>query len=224
MENTLYQHRYRIPSARAAWHNYDGGVFFVTICTKNKTHYFGTIVDACRDDVHIVSTYGCGARHVSTREDIGFDAQMQLSPLGKYVAENLQDVTEHYPYACIPLFVVMPNHIHAVVVIDGENTPHYRDVVETMCTSSLQVCTQRWKKDIVNDKMQTISHKRGALSVVIGGLKRAVTHFAHENGFDFAWQARFHDRIVRNQDELNRIAKYIENNVTNWQFDELYTH
>ena len=211
MENTLYRHRYRIPSARAAWHNYDGGIFFVTICTKNKTHYFGTIVNGCRDDVYIVST----------GMDIGGEAQMQLSPLGNCVVENLQNVTEHYPYASIPLFVVMPNHVHAIVVIDGEKIPYNRDV-ETMCTSSLSVRTQHWKTDVVNDKMQIISHERGALSVVIGGLKRAVTHFARENGFDFAWQTRFHDRIVRNQDELNRIMQYIENNVANWQNDALY--
>jgi hypothetical protein len=38
---------------------------------------------------------------------------------------------------------------------------------------------------------------------------------------NFAWQTRFNDRIIRNQDEMNRIAKYIENNVANWETDEL---
>ena len=39
-----YQNKYRIPSARANWHDYNGGVYFVTICTKNRKHYFGEIV------------------------------------------------------------------------------------------------------------------------------------------------------------------------------------
>ena len=57
---------------------------------------------------------------------------------------------------------------------------------------------------------------QGWLSVTVGGLKRAITHFAKQNHIPFAWQTRFYDRIIRNTDELNRIAQYIENNVENW--------
>ena len=38
-----FQNRFRIPSARANWHDYNGGIYFVTICTKNREHYFGEI-------------------------------------------------------------------------------------------------------------------------------------------------------------------------------------
>ena len=131
-----YQNQYRIPSARAPWHGYDGCVYFVTICTKNREHYFGEITTDCRDGVHTVST--------------------------------------------------------------GE----------------------RWKSDIVNVQMQIISKCKGRLSVVVGGLKRSITHYANTNNIPFAWQSRFHDRIVRDQDELNRIATYIENNVAQWHLDE----
>lgn len=58
------------------------------------------------------------------------------------------------------------------------------------------------------------------LGTVIRGLKARVTRFANTNNIPFAWQTRFHDRIVRDQDELNRIAKYIENNVVQWHLDE----
>jgi REP element-mobilizing transposase RayT len=71
--------------------------------------------------------------------------------------------------------------------------------------------------------MQEISHRKGPLSVVIGGLKRAVTHYANKNTLDFAWQPRFHDHIIRDNSEMNRIADYIENNVANWVDDEFYT-
>ncbi len=39
-----FRGKYRIPSARAPWHNYNEGVFFVTICTRNMDCYFGEIV------------------------------------------------------------------------------------------------------------------------------------------------------------------------------------
>lgn len=61
---------------------------------------------------------------------------------------------------------------------------------------------------------------QGWLSVVIGGLKSAVTRYARANNISFAWQTRFHDRIVRDQYELNRIAEYIENNIARWAFDK----
>ena len=70
--------------------------------------------------------------------------------------------------------------------------------------------------------MQQISKRRGLLSTTIGGIKRAVSCFANQNAIPFAWQPRFHDRIIRTTDEMNRIAHYIENNVAKWQCDDFY--
>ena len=64
---------------------------------------------------------------------------------------------------------------------------------------------------------------KGWLSVVVGGLKSSISKFAHENAIPFAWQPRFHDRIIRDTDEMNRIAEYIEQNVAKWAYDELYS-
>jgi hypothetical protein len=54
------------------------------------------------------------------------------------------------------------------------------------------------------------------------GFKSAVTKFARMNRIPFAWQTRFHDRVIRNYDEHNRIAYYINGNIENWQDDGLY--
>jgi hypothetical protein len=70
--------------------------------------------------------------------------------------------------------------------------------------------------------MQLISQRKGLLSVAMGGLKGATTRFANENKITFGWQVRFHDHIIRNQDEYNRIAVYIENNPTTWGNDKFY--
>lgn len=187
-----FQHKYRIPSARAKWHDYNGGEYFITICTAGREHYFGEI----RDGVMI------------------------LSVLGKYTVENLERINQHYPYCVVPLFVVMPNHIHAIVVIDEKNVDNVNNVpnvtdVKTMCTSSLQ-------NKLVDEKMQSVSVRRGKLSTAMGGLKSAVTRYARANNIDFAWQTRFHDHIIRNQGEMNRIASYIENNVMAWDNDKFY--
>ena len=107
-----FQNKYCIPSARANWHDYKGGVYFVTICTKNREHYLGEITHCCRDVAHICTDV---ARNVST------EPQMHLSPIGQYAYDQFINVKTHYPYAKIPLFVIMPDHIHAIVTIDGEN-------------------------------------------------------------------------------------------------------
>ena len=110
-----FQNKYRIPSARAAWHGYDGGTYFITICTKNREHYFGEIV---------ANNNG--------------ESQMQLSEIGKTATDNLNNVSVHYPYAEMPLFVIMPKHVHVIVFIDGDKFNNMNSPVETMRASSLQ--------------------------------------------------------------------------------------
>ena len=73
-----------------------------------------------------------------------------------------------------------------------------------------------------NQIMADISPKPGSLSVIVRSYKSAVTKHAHRLGFQFAWQPRFHDHIIRNQDEFERIRQYIINNPKNWNNDKFY--
>ena len=224
MSEDRFHDRYRIPSARAQWHNYDGGEYFVTVCTRNREHYFGEIADG----------------------------EMHLSGMGQYAHEQMRDVTIHYPYAEIPFWVVMPNHIHAIVIIDGDNIPterrnikKWRDNMETchtktgMCRVNMEPCRtnvetrrtnvetrratslQTWQRPDGDEMKRNTAFMQGWLSVVVGGIKSAITKFSRQNGIPFAWQARFHDHIIRNQDEMDRIVRYIGNNVAKWESDEL---
>ena len=196
MSDDRWQNKYRIESARADWHDYDGGSYFITICTKDREHFFGEI------------------------EDGG----MVLSDIGKYVDEQFRNITSHYPYADLPLWTIMPNHVHAIVIISA-----CRDVARNV-SSTDSICSEgdvaRYVSTNPTDKneyMAERSPKQGSLAAVIRGLKSAVTKYANENEILFAWQPRFHDHIVRDTPEMNRIADYIENNVANWKDDEFYT-
>ena len=88
-----FHNKYRIGTKRASWHDYNGGEYFITICTKDRKHYFGEIVDG----------------------------EMQLSAVGKYTDECVQKISEHNPYAQIPQYVIMPDHIHLIVIISGDD-------------------------------------------------------------------------------------------------------
>jgi REP element-mobilizing transposase RayT len=195
-----FQNKYRIPSTRANWHDYKGGVYFVTICTNNREHYFGEICPG---------------------------PQMHLSPIGQYAYNQFINVKTHYPYAKIPLFVIMPDHIHAIVTIDGENEIGGNGV-HTQCRDVARRCGDVARRcgDVarnvstgVNTQMANISPRKNSLAVVIRGVKSSITHYANKNNIPFAWQTRFHDRIIRNQAELDRISDYIEKNVVNWHDD-----
>ena len=101
MKPNKYKNKYRIATTRADWHDYNLGAYFVTVCTHDRKHYFGDI----------------------------YKSQMIFSDIGKYADEQFLRVTDHYKYAQIPLWVIMPNHIHAIIYITDPP-------VETMCTSS----------------------------------------------------------------------------------------
>lgn len=162
---TMKQSEYRRrKSPRAYFHDYCAGGYFVTICTKGKACYFGEIQDGA----------------------------MVLSPIGAFCEQQWNTISDHYPYASVPLFVVMPNHVHAIVSISQETE-------ESFTQSS-----------------------REALGVVLGGIKRAVTLYARSHQIAFGWQSRYYDRIIRNREEGNRIADYIENNVARWDMDDYY--
>ena len=215
MSEDKFKDKYRIDTARAWWHDYDGGAYFITICTKDREHYFGEIEDG----------------------------EMVLSEIGDYTRQCIEQISQHNPYAEIPLYVIMPNHLHMIVFIvetvhapspqkpskgnpetvhaPSSQTQNNNEISETVHAPSLQL--NRWKNDTVDEEMQFISKQKKRLPVAIGSLKSAITHFANQNAIDFAWQPRFHDRIIRDQPEMNRIATYIENNVANWKDDEFYT-
>ena len=135
--NHTYPQRKNI---RAEFHDYSGGDYFVTICTREKKHYFGEIVDA----------------------------EMHYTKIGEIARQALISLHTHYAYVEVPLFVVMPNHVHAIISIHE-------------------------KKDAPG----CIPTVRTALGVVVGGYKQSVTCFARRNNIEFAWQSRYHDHIIR---------------------------
>lgn len=166
---------FRVKSARASWHDYGNGFYFVTVCTAHRVHHFGRISNQ----------------------------RMLLSAVGQFLSYQLEHISEHYPYAQIPCFVVMPDHFHGVVFIDGDLVPSSKRmecVADNLCT----------------DKSQ-LAQLQGRLSVVVGGIKSAVTKYARIDQPDFAWQTRFHDRIIRDEKEWENVCHYIETNVVHWK-------
>ena len=86
---------YNLPqrkSPRATWHDYNGGRYFVTFCTKNHDLYFGDVVDG----------------------------RMELSEIGEYALRCIDKIPEINDNVAVPEYVVMPNHVHMIVIIDNQ--------------------------------------------------------------------------------------------------------
>ncbi|MDP2889248.1 MAG: hypothetical protein Q8P34_09845 [Bacteroidota bacterium] len=93
-----FQNKYRIPSARLQ--NWDYGwnaAYFITICTQNRECYFGKIVDD----------------------------QMILSEIGTIVQQYWNAIPTHFPFVELGEFVVMPNHIHGIIIINKPDDGRY---------------------------------------------------------------------------------------------------
>jgi REP element-mobilizing transposase RayT len=191
MTEEKFRNKYRIPSARAAWHNYSGGMYFVTICTQNREHFFGEIV-----------------------YDENKEAKMNYTELGKIAIECWKSIPLHFPHTEAPLWVVMPNHIHGIIIIHKlqNDTPVAVETqnIETQNIASLQT-----------NGSNHFGPQSKNLASVVRGFKIGVTKYAREKGIYFAWQPRYHDHIVRDFDEMNRIADYIETNPARWAIDQL---
>ncbi len=191
--NEKYKNKYRIKSTRLQNWDYGwNGAYFVTICTKNRVHYFGKIIR--RDAIPCVS----------------------LSDIGKSAQKYWYEIPQHFPFVKLGAFVVMPNHIHGIIIIDKtDNDATVVDdaTVETQNFASLR--QQRQPKNKFGPQSQN-------LASIIRGYKIGVTKYARNINPGFAWQPRYYDHIIRNQQAFDRIAQYIINNPLKWNNDKFY--
>jgi REP element-mobilizing transposase RayT len=177
-----YQNKYRIPSARAQWWDYGwNGAYFITLCTQNRAHFFGKIQDK----------------------------QMVFTPLGAIADVLWHEIPHHDPFVELGDFVVMPNHLHGILILDKPGPA----VVETLRATSLRPATSPHQD---REFMSAISPKPHSISAIIRSYKSAVTKHANRLGLANGWQPRFHDRIIRNDAEYQRISDYIVANPSNW--------
>lgn len=131
--------------------------------------------------------------------------QVQLSPSGEIADSELRNLQNHYINISIDSFIVMPNHIHATIVIDGQHRHSPKPEIRAEPPSNC---------------LLVIPPKAGSLAAIIRSYKAGVARRCHEMGLrNFAWQAGFYDHIVRTNAALQAIRDYIEKNPTNWLQD-----
>jgi putative transposase len=165
-------------SQRHTRHDYKNGMYFITICTYNRAPLFGRIIDCV----------------------------MRYTEYGSIVQRCWFEIPQHAPMAHIDAFVVMPDHVHGILVIDNDGSTHNRRR-GVACNAPITA------------KRSLTRPIRGSLGTIIGAFKSATTKYIRRSAgnTDNVWQRNYHDHIIRDQDELDRIRTYIAHNPVHWK-------
>ena len=154
--------------------------------------YFVTIVTRNRECYFgdIVTARGESGTGVVETQNF---ASLQPSTIGAIAQQYWMDIPKHFPFVELDEWVVMPNHLHGIIFI---NKPNYSN----------------WEPNKFGPQSMN-------LGSIMRGYKAGVKSFATTNEIVFTWQSKFHDHIIRSEEELNRIRQYIIDNPKNWERD-----
>jgi REP element-mobilizing transposase RayT len=210
-----YQNKYRIKShRRPMWDYSSDALYFLTLVTQNRICHLGSVI------------------HTENQ------AFTQASDFGQIVLDEWYKTFEIRKELILHSFVLMPNHLHAIVEI---NNNHDGDVdVETHGRGSLHLHHQptqttktsgSYLPNIIPNPPVRLPR---SISSFIAGFKSAVntkiddfidTHqlnIPKYNRYNHFFQPNYHDHIIRNEHEYLIIKRYIENNPAKWKNDPMY--
>ena len=152
------------------------GAYFITICTENRKPILSDIINPV----------GVGAYD---------DPQVRLTKIGKIVEKNLLS-SENISGVKINQYVIMPNHIHAIIFLDNDEFANRK-----------------------NGSSRAPTPTNEMLPHIVSTFKRFCNK---EIGYN-VFQRSFHDHVIRDREDYENIVKYIHDNPMNWHFDELYS-
>lgn len=191
-------------SRRHDGHDYRGGAYFVTTNTRKRIPLFGSVERG----------------------------RMYLSNYGNVVAEEWTRTGELRDEVSLDAFIVMPDHVHGLLwICHPDEEPEQENASERDTSQGKESGMEGREKQPGNKGREArlatsqklppgLEERRaGTLSTIIGAFKSAATRRINErrdSPEETVWQSSFHDRIVRNREELHRIRSYIRTNPMRW--------
>ncbi|MEH2451160.1 transposase [Nostoc sp.] len=162
-------------SIRLKGHDYtQPGTYFITLCTQGRQCLFGNVVKG----------------------------KMQLNYLGHIAFNCWEAIPDHFPHIELDTFVVMPNHLHGILVITDMSVGAWQCHAPTR---------EQFGKPV-----------RGSIPTVIGSYKSAVSKSINviwHTKRQSIWQRNFYEHISRDQKSLDHIRQYILDNPQRWADD-----
>ncbi len=111
-----FRNNFRIPSARLTnWDYGSHGLYFITICTKNKEHYFGE-----------VNTLSKTSLHPEPPLETQSIASLQKTTIGEIAFKYWEQITAYHPFVELDEFIVMPNHVHGIIFLNKSDQKQWQ--------------------------------------------------------------------------------------------------
>jgi putative transposase len=162
-------------SIRLPFYDYNQtGAYFITVCVANRECLLGDIVDE----------------------------KMYLSEIGRIAQNGWDKIKERFPQIELDTLVIMPNHIHGIIVIKNVGAIH---------------------ESPLRGQSRRILRRRMLLSKAIGYFKmnsaKGANLLRNTSTLPF-WQRNYYEHVIRNDTDLEEIREYIQNNPLKWLDDE----
>ena len=176
--------RHHRQSIRLRGYDYtQAGAYFVTIVVSDRECLFGDISDD----------------------------EMRLNNYGRVVAAEWQKIPARFPHVTTDVSIVMPNHMHGIIVINGKGEASANNIPSSCLSGNEGFAPAR-----------PTGTTSGSLGAIVQNFKststRQINVLRHAPGLPL-WQRNYYERVIRDERELNRIREYILNNPLKWALD-----
>jgi putative transposase len=155
-----------------------GGIYHIVIGTYDKLPLLGTIINA----------------------------EMHLSEIGNSVVDSWWYLSELYSNIALDEYTIMPNHIHALLIIQGAGA--YKKEYQHN-----QTLTD-------DEEVKELSPKICSIPDIVRDFKSYTSHLFYQKWKFSLWQRGYYEHIIRSDAELENARKYIRENIGDWKYDE----
>jgi len=205
--------KYRRHSIRLKDYDYSKpGAYFITICTKDRKCLFGEIKDN----------------------------QMFLNEFGEIAKDVWLEIPNHFPNVELDEFVIMPNHIHGIIIIQNADVGAIHELPLQLPNDELplqlpndelpqQMSNDELPQQMLNDELSRqdnkIQRRKMIVPKIVGFFKmntaKKINQILNTIGQPL-WQRNYYEHIIRKEKSLQRIRQYIINNPAKWDMDMEY--
>jgi REP element-mobilizing transposase RayT len=161
-----------------------GGAYFVTICTRNRECLFGAVVDG----------------------------KMRVNDVGRVVQTIWDGLLERFPAIESDAFVVMPNHVHGILLVGAALAPPKRRKVGAGLALPVGGAASSAPTRFASTTLGNVLRAFKSISAI------SVNRLLSRSGQSL-WQRSYYEHVIRTEKCLNRIREYIATNPLRWQLD-----
>ncbi|MCX6224192.1 MAG: transposase [Bacteroidia bacterium] len=176
------------------YHYSDWGRYFITLKTEKNRHLFGFIQSG----------------------------KMILNDFGRIVAQEWEKTAQIRPDVKIDEYIIMPDHIHGIIIIDPSRRGDPRSPMNNSNVSPMDQHTPGTPPlpgYRITPTGGIIAPQSASLAAILSGFKSAVTrqiNQARKTTVPQVWQRNYYERIIRYSGEFYNVRQYIRNNASNW--------